>query len=198
MISRDKFAYYGVLQNVYSFCQKTDFVYELTLTCCQSPLIFNLQACGLVKNLALMTHITTGVEEAPIIRLASNIGVEDLSLLSGEELSNPYIYLVFLNGFIFLILCIMALYFDQFYISLCVQGRGDQNVCCQGISYCNTPVLVYCNWECLWLWTFWSPLILLQRKHFGGYPELQEVGESLSFSAAKWISFWICIHLSNA
>ena len=34
------------------------------------------EACGLVKNLALMTHITTDVEDAPIIRLAFMLGVE--------------------------------------------------------------------------------------------------------------------------
>jgi DNA-directed RNA polymerase III subunit RPC2 len=34
------------------------------------------EACGLVKNLALMTHITTDVEEGPIVRLAYMLGVE--------------------------------------------------------------------------------------------------------------------------
>ncbi len=34
------------------------------------------EACGLVKNLALMTHITTDVEEEPITRLAFMLGVE--------------------------------------------------------------------------------------------------------------------------
>ncbi|KAJ8870686.1 hypothetical protein PR048_029710 [Dryococelus australis] len=56
------------------------------------------EACGLVKNLALMTHITTEVEEAPIIRLAFNVGVEDVNLLGGEEVNSPQVYLVFLNG----------------------------------------------------------------------------------------------------
>ncbi|XP_063218109.1 DNA-directed RNA polymerase III subunit RPC2 [Bacillus rossius redtenbacheri] len=56
------------------------------------------EACGLVKNLALMTHITTEVEEAPIIRLAFNVGVEDVNLLGGEEINSPQVYLVFLNG----------------------------------------------------------------------------------------------------
>lgn len=36
------------------------------------------EACGLVKNLALMTHITTDVEEDPIIRLAYMLGVEGM------------------------------------------------------------------------------------------------------------------------
>jgi DNA-directed RNA polymerase III subunit RPC2 len=34
------------------------------------------EACGLVKNLALMTHITTDSEEEPIIRTAFMLGVE--------------------------------------------------------------------------------------------------------------------------
>jgi len=56
------------------------------------------EACGLVKNLALMTHITTDQNEEPIIRLAYNLGVENISMLSGEEISHPSVYLVFLNG----------------------------------------------------------------------------------------------------
>lgn len=56
------------------------------------------EACGLVKNLALMTHITTDQEEAPIKRLAFNLGIEDIQYLSGEELSFPSVYVVFLNG----------------------------------------------------------------------------------------------------
>lgn len=52
----------------------------------------------MVKNLALMTHITTDMEDGPIIKLASNLGVEDVNLLCGEELSYPNVFLVFLNG----------------------------------------------------------------------------------------------------
>ena len=56
------------------------------------------ESCGLVKNLALMTHITTEVDEVPIARLAYNCGVEDIRLLSGEEVSDKRIFTVFLNG----------------------------------------------------------------------------------------------------
>ncbi|XP_054633252.1 DNA-directed RNA polymerase III subunit RPC2 isoform X4 [Dunckerocampus dactyliophorus] len=56
------------------------------------------EACGLVKNLALMTHITTDMEDSPIIKLAFNLGVEDVNLLCGEELAYPSVFLVFLNG----------------------------------------------------------------------------------------------------
>ena len=51
-----------------------------------------------MKNLALMTHITTELNEGPIIRLAYNCGVEDMRLLSGEEVSDKRIFTVFLNG----------------------------------------------------------------------------------------------------
>ncbi|XP_064594783.1 DNA-directed RNA polymerase III subunit RPC2-like [Liolophura sinensis] len=56
------------------------------------------EACGLVKNLALMTHITTDLDEEAIVRLAFNLGVEDIHFLSGEEMNGPYVYTVFLNG----------------------------------------------------------------------------------------------------
>ncbi|KAL9707590.1 hypothetical protein quinque_011108 [Culex quinquefasciatus] len=56
------------------------------------------EACGLVKNLALMTHITTEVDEEPVIRLAYNSGVEDIRLLGGETINNPKVFMVFING----------------------------------------------------------------------------------------------------
>ncbi|XP_012274877.1 DNA-directed RNA polymerase III subunit RPC2 isoform X1 [Orussus abietinus] len=56
------------------------------------------EGCGLVKNLALMTHITTEVEEEPIIRLAFNLGVENVNILGGEEINKKDVYIVFLNG----------------------------------------------------------------------------------------------------
>jgi DNA-directed RNA polymerase III subunit RPC2 len=56
------------------------------------------EACGLVKNLALMTHITTDCEENQLIKLAYNLGVEDCHSLSGKEISEPNVYMVFLNG----------------------------------------------------------------------------------------------------
>ncbi|XP_014242782.1 DNA-directed RNA polymerase III subunit RPC2 [Cimex lectularius] len=56
------------------------------------------EACGLVKNLALMTHITTEVEEEPIIQIAHNIGVEGIGLLNGEEIHLPHTYAVIING----------------------------------------------------------------------------------------------------
>ena len=56
------------------------------------------EACGLVKNLALMTHITTDVDEAPIVRLCYTLGLEDIHLLTGAELYHPSTYVVYLNG----------------------------------------------------------------------------------------------------
>ncbi|KAK7363984.1 hypothetical protein VNO80_12283 [Phaseolus coccineus] len=58
------------------------------------------ESCGLVKNLALMTHVTTDEEEAPLISMCYSLGVEDLELLSAEELHTPDSFLVILNGLI--------------------------------------------------------------------------------------------------
>lgn len=56
------------------------------------------EACGLVKNLALMTHITTDDEEEPIRKLVFALGAEDATLVSGYELYAPGAYIIFING----------------------------------------------------------------------------------------------------
>ncbi|CAH1183423.1 unnamed protein product [Phaedon cochleariae] len=56
------------------------------------------EACGLVKNLALMTHITTEVDEYPLIRLAKNSGVQDINMVASFAIHSPSAYLIFLNG----------------------------------------------------------------------------------------------------
>lgn len=45
-----------------------------------------------------MTHITTEVDENPLIRLANNGGVRQISLVGGEVLNRRENYIVFLNG----------------------------------------------------------------------------------------------------
>ena len=56
------------------------------------------ESCGLVKNLALMTHVTTDEDEAPLAQLAFTLGCEPLATLSGSDLHRPGSALVFLNG----------------------------------------------------------------------------------------------------
>ncbi|CAH1109199.1 unnamed protein product [Psylliodes chrysocephalus] len=56
------------------------------------------EGCGLVKNLALMTHITTEVDEYPLIRLARNSGVQDINMVASFAIHSPSTYIVFLNG----------------------------------------------------------------------------------------------------
>ncbi|EMR09746.1 DNA-directed RNA polymerase III subunit RPC2 [Pneumocystis murina B123] len=56
------------------------------------------EACGLIKNLALMTHITTDNDEEPIEKLAFILGTEDISLITGHELYAPGTYVIYLNG----------------------------------------------------------------------------------------------------
>ncbi|KAI3892847.1 hypothetical protein MKW92_036924 [Papaver armeniacum] len=58
------------------------------------------EACGLIKNLALMTHVTTDQEEGPIISLCHSLGVESLEQLSAEEIHAPNSFLVIFNGII--------------------------------------------------------------------------------------------------
>jgi DNA-directed RNA polymerase III subunit RPC2 len=58
------------------------------------------EACGLVKNLALLAHITTDEDTAPIERLCLDLGVEDVKMLSGNEINAKGAYLVLLNGLI--------------------------------------------------------------------------------------------------
>ncbi|KIV99904.1 hypothetical protein, variant [Verruconis gallopava] len=56
------------------------------------------EQCGLVKNLALMTHITTEDPEGPIRRTVFMLGAEDLASASGEEMYQVGTYIVFING----------------------------------------------------------------------------------------------------
>jgi len=56
------------------------------------------ESCGLVKNLALTTHVTTDSPEQPLLKIAIDLGMEDASLLGGDELHSKDHYLVFLNG----------------------------------------------------------------------------------------------------
>ncbi|KAH8674772.1 putative DNA-directed RNA polymerase III subunit RPC2 [Tricladium varicosporioides] len=56
------------------------------------------EACGLVKNLALMTHITTNDDEEPVKRLVFVLGAEDIVSMSGKEIYEEGAYVVFVNG----------------------------------------------------------------------------------------------------
>lgn len=57
------------------------------------------EACGLVKNLALLAHITTDeADTTGIERLCTDLGVEDVRRLTGNEIHSGSAYLVFLNG----------------------------------------------------------------------------------------------------
>ncbi|ESO07623.1 hypothetical protein HELRODRAFT_98395 [Helobdella robusta] len=56
------------------------------------------EGCGLIKNLALMTHITTDLPEHHIIKIALDRGVQDINMLNGEEITSHKVYMVFVNG----------------------------------------------------------------------------------------------------
>ena len=56
------------------------------------------ESCGLVKNLALLTHVTSDDDETPVSRFCYNLGVEDMELISGDEWEEQGRYLVLING----------------------------------------------------------------------------------------------------
>ncbi|KAF3989455.1 hypothetical protein FT662_02821 [Candidozyma haemuli var. vulneris] len=56
------------------------------------------EACGLVKNLALMTHITTDDEEPPIRKLCFILGCEDIMSVDSATLYSEGNFGIFLNG----------------------------------------------------------------------------------------------------
>jgi DNA-directed RNA polymerase III subunit RPC2 len=58
------------------------------------------EACGLVKNLALMTHITTNVEEEPVKKWVFTLdaGVEPIRNFSGAEMHREGNFMIHING----------------------------------------------------------------------------------------------------
>ena len=56
------------------------------------------ESCGLVKNLALMTHVTTDRDPAPLAALCSALGTQPAALVPGAELHARGATLVFLDG----------------------------------------------------------------------------------------------------
>ncbi|KAM3423427.1 DNA-directed RNA polymerase subunit beta [Cercospora zeina] len=56
------------------------------------------EACGLVKNLALMTHITTADDEGPVRKMMYVLGAEDVTSSTGTEIYGAGAYIIFING----------------------------------------------------------------------------------------------------
>ncbi len=56
------------------------------------------EACGLVKNLALMTHITTDDEVAPVKKLIFILGAQDVHTVNGKDMYADGAYIIFING----------------------------------------------------------------------------------------------------
>ncbi|EDU46320.1 DNA-directed RNA polymerase III subunit RPC2 [Pyrenophora tritici-repentis Pt-1C-BFP] len=56
------------------------------------------EACGLVKNLALMTHITTEDDDDPVRKIVFMLGAQDICSLTGEDIHAEGVYSLCLNG----------------------------------------------------------------------------------------------------
>ena len=57
-----------------------------------------LLACGLVKNLALLAHVTHDDESVDLESICFDLGTEEVTTMTGEEINAEDSYLVFLNG----------------------------------------------------------------------------------------------------
>jgi len=58
------------------------------------------EACGLVKNLSLLSHVTTDEETEPVMKLCYDFGVQDISSLGGQAINFKNNFLVLLNGLV--------------------------------------------------------------------------------------------------
>ncbi|XP_022166831.1 DNA-directed RNA polymerase III subunit RPC2 [Myzus persicae] len=57
------------------------------------------EACGLIKNISLLAHVTTESEDDDaVLQLALNLGVEPVGLYSVNDLHEDYMYLIIFNG----------------------------------------------------------------------------------------------------
>lgn len=56
------------------------------------------EACGLVKNLALMTHITTDDEVSPVKKAVFVLGARGVHEVNGKDMYADGAYMVFING----------------------------------------------------------------------------------------------------
>ncbi|EFA82075.1 RNA polymerase III [Heterostelium album PN500] len=112
------------------------------------------EACGLVKNFAQMTHVTTDEPEGPLLRLAYNLGVQDILLITGEELNSRTAFLVFLNGQIIGIHNSPTLFVNTLrkmrragrireFISICKnEAHKTVSIACDGGRLCRPMIIV--------------------------------------------------------
>jgi len=112
------------------------------------------ESCGLVKNLALMAHVTTEVPENPIVQLLVNIGVENIFIISGEEITEKNAYVVFVNGTLVGITKYHEQLISKFkllrrkgyinrFVSICLQERHKCiQISCDGGRLCRPCIIV--------------------------------------------------------
>ncbi|KAL6122652.1 DNA-directed RNA polymerase [Nucleospora cyclopteri] len=72
------------------------------------------ESCGLVKNLALLTEITTDSEIAPVEEILQRLGCIKVEFCNGPDFFAPDNFLVFLNGAVFGTICNSKSFADNF------------------------------------------------------------------------------------
>jgi DNA-directed RNA polymerase III subunit RPC2 len=113
------------------------------------------ELCGLTKNLALMTHITTDSEEGPIKQCVFMLGAEDISLISGRELNAHGAHGVYINGTIVGLTRFPAKFVKDFrrlrrhghtseFVSVFInQYQSAIHVACDGGRICRPAIIVH-------------------------------------------------------
>eukprot|EP00177_Eucheuma_denticulatum_P008879 GFKZ01016117.1.p1 GENE.GFKZ01016117.1~~GFKZ01016117.1.p1 ORF type:complete len:1238 (-),score=175.17 GFKZ01016117.1:636-4349(-) len=89
------------------------------------------EACGLVKNLALMTHVTTDDDTAPLERLLFDLGVQPTAGLSAEDINDNTI--VFLNGLI------LGVHSQPQYLTKSLRNRRRKGIVGEYVSVFDQP-----------------------------------------------------------
>ena len=99
------------------------------------------ESCGLVKNLALMTHVTTDDEEGPLARLALLLGTEPALLITASDLHDRSV-------------CLSVRLCLWLQLCLCRCCGSSRNCGCGCAKFCNASAALY-------LRTLQSPSVIL-------------------------------------
>ena len=112
------------------------------------------ESCGLVKNLALLTHVTNDLDTTVIKEFAFSLGLEDINTISGESMYTENTWIVFLNGTILGITKSKDLFLNRFrlirrkgkiseFVSINKQSKHQSiQISCDGGRVCRPLIIV--------------------------------------------------------
>ncbi len=152
------------------------------------------ESCGLVKNLALMTHVTTDEEEAPLARLAHLLGTQPATLVSGFEYSSRYLSPHRAPQSHLLLSVLLHLLLDDL-MSAAGEGSTLATARCLARQYYLDAQARGEGWL---LYAQGGGDGVPERQHPGHPPAAQAAGEGVSAAAARGARGRVCVHLPAA